>query len=309
MLCSLSDVSSHTIVVLALLERRLRDALSLISPVDCVGHVSLTVQSSQLNEPQVILVDPVARPSIARPSSTRTGKAGFLPSQRLRATDRSIGGIRATILTYRALLHRSKGFTLNASDNMPLKQRRSVAPNLDLGSFAMDKTAKGSSPLTPGPHSADGLTPLTPRSPRSSPTSPFARGTTIRPVTQDTNLKPVTSFFHSSHSDTEPTTPGLTAIPQYPPSPKESPKHNRDASKSFFANLKAPRSSHRLDKSDGSGHSLDKPKSRGSSQDRKTYISSKQYGSTPDLLSTGDAATYPSTGESSGVRATISMRY
>ena len=40
-----------------------------------------------------------------------------------------------------------------------------------------------------------------------------------------------------------PTSPTFTSLPQFPSSPKAIPKHSRDASKSFFSNLKASKSS------------------------------------------------------------------
>lgn len=73
-------------------------------------------------------------------------------------------------------------------------------------------------------------------------------------------------------------------MPQYPPSPKESTKHNRDPSRSFFANLKASKSSHKISNSDSSGLSADQnSKSRGSSRDR-SYPALRKNGSTSDLL-------------------------
>ncbi|PWY69530.1 hypothetical protein BO70DRAFT_147617 [Aspergillus heteromorphus CBS 117.55] len=166
-----------------------------------------------------------------------------------------------------------------------MPSRQSTVPNLDLSTSTLQADAKISSPLTPGAQSSEGPSPLTPRSPKSSSSSPFFKGATIRPVTQDSNSKSNSPTFPGSPtiSSAEPATPGLTAIPQYPPSPKDTPKHTRDQSRSFFANLKAPKSSHRAQRSDSSGNSGDKPKSRGSSRDRKTQISTKLYESTPDL--------------------------
>ncbi|KAF7593392.1 hypothetical protein BBP40_011582 [Aspergillus hancockii] len=164
-----------------------------------------------------------------------------------------------------------------------MPSRQSTVPNLDLSPSTLQMSTKSSSPHTPYA-SSDGPSPLTPRSPKSSSSSTFFKGTTIRSVTQDSSSK--------SNSPTLPVSPGLTAespiqgvtaIPQYPPSPRDSPKHSRDPSRSFFANLKAPKSSHRAQRSDGSGNSGDKPRSRGSSRDRRTQISSKLYESTPDL--------------------------
>ncbi|PWY77227.1 Rho GTPase activator [Aspergillus sclerotioniger CBS 115572] len=166
-----------------------------------------------------------------------------------------------------------------------MPSRQSTVPNLDLSTSTLQADAKISSPLTPGAQSSEGPSPLTPRSPKSSSSSPFFKGATIRPVTQDSNSKSNSPTLPASPgiASAEPATPGITAIPQYPPSPKDTPKHTRDQSRSFFANLKAPKSSHRAQRSDSSGNSGEKPKSRGSSRDRKTQISTKLYESTPDL--------------------------
>ncbi|TQB73406.1 hypothetical protein MPDQ_005902 [Monascus purpureus] len=162
--------------------------------------------------------------------------------------------------------------------------RHSTISNLDLSSYTMGKNPKKLSPLAPSVRSPDDQGPLTPSSPKSSP-PPYDRDTTIRPVTQDSSNNSDGSTFASSPPATN-FNPSLTAIPQYPPSPKDSPKHNRDVSKSFFATLKAPKSSHKSQGSNSPGHLAEKPKSRGSSRDRRTQISSKPYGSSPDLLST-----------------------
>ncbi|KAE8351592.1 putative Rho GTPase activator [Aspergillus coremiiformis] len=164
-----------------------------------------------------------------------------------------------------------------------MPSRQSTLPNLDLSPSTLQTNTKASSPHTPSA-SSDGPSPLTPRSPKSSSSSTFFKGTTIRSVTQET--------YSISNSPILPVSPGLdpesptqnfTAIPQYPPSPRDSPKHCRDPSRSFFANLKAPKASHRTQRSDSSENSADKPRSRGSSRDRRTQISSKLYESTPDL--------------------------
>ncbi|KAJ5082165.1 hypothetical protein N7532_011208 [Penicillium argentinense] len=167
-----------------------------------------------------------------------------------------------------------------------MPSRQSTVPNLDLNSLKTDSNhGKLSSPLTPGAQSSDGLSPLTPRSPKSTSSSPLFKGATIRPVTEDSNSKANSPAIPTSPDATtaEPTTPGLTAIPQYFPSPKDSPKHTRDASKSFFGNLKAPKSSHRAQRSDSSENSTEPPKSRGSSRDRKAQMAPKLYESSPDL--------------------------
>ncbi|KAL4910790.1 hypothetical protein BDW74DRAFT_2652 [Aspergillus multicolor] len=165
-----------------------------------------------------------------------------------------------------------------------MPSRHSVVPNLDLSPSTLQAGMKNSSPLSPGAQSSDGLSPLTPHSPKSSSSSQFFKGATIRPVTQDSNQTTDSPTFPASPgAATEPPTPGFTAIPQYPPSPRESPKHTRDPSRSFFASLKAPKYSHKAQRSDSSGNSAEKPKSRGSSRDRRAQVTSKLYESSPDL--------------------------
>ncbi|KAL5045191.1 hypothetical protein BDW71DRAFT_88221 [Aspergillus fruticulosus] len=165
-----------------------------------------------------------------------------------------------------------------------MPSRHSVIPNLDLSPSTLQAGAKISSPLSPGAQSSDGLSPLTPHSPKSSSSSQFFKGATIRPVTQDSNQTSDSPAYPASPGTAaEPPTPGFTAIPQYPPSPRESPKHTRDPSRSFFASLKAPKYSHKTQRSDSSENAAEKPKSRGSSRDRRAMITSKLYGSSPDL--------------------------
>ncbi|KAF7123018.1 hypothetical protein CNMCM5793_001194 [Aspergillus hiratsukae] len=188
-------------------------------------------------------------------------------------------------LTFLATLLEANCPANDARLRMP--SRQSNVPNLDLSSYTLQANAKISSPLTPGAQSPDGASPLTPRSPKSSSSSPFFKGATIRPVTQESNSKSSSPTFPlSSTQSTEPTTPGFTAIPPYPPSPRDSPKHSREPSRSIFASLKAPKTAHRAQRSDDSTSSGDKPKSRGSSRDRRTQIASKSYESTPDLPGT-----------------------
>lgn len=174
-----------------------------------------------------------------------------------------------------------------------MPSRNSTVPKLDLSlSKSNSNNGKLSSPRSPGALSSDGPSPLTPRSPKSTSSSPLFKGATIRPVTQDSNSRvnsptiPASPGALAPDAGAETLTPGLTAIPQYFPSPRDSPrenKHSRDASKSFFGTLKAPKPSHRAHRSDSSETSIENPMSRGSSRDRKTQMASKAYESTPDL--------------------------
>ncbi len=91
---------------------------------------------------------------------------------------------------------------------------------------------------------------------------------------------------------TGPSSPKITAIPEFPPSPvPQSPKHGRDPSKGFFSNLMASKSSHKLHASETSlVEAAEKPgaRSRASSKDRSLY-SIKKQGSTPELPKGGSS--------------------
>lgn len=168
---------------------------------------------------------------------------------------------------------------------MPSKP--SDLPSLELA------TSRSKTMTNPASQSADALKPepspstLSPRSPKSSPTSPlsFPKGATIRPVAR--RSKTETSLASSPQAGEEPPTPGFTAIPPCPSSPtKESTlssahKHAREASRSFFANLRASRSSHKVSTSDSSADIP--PKSQGSIRERPATMG-RANSSSPDLL-------------------------
>ncbi|PGH11470.1 hypothetical protein AJ79_04845 [Helicocarpus griseus UAMH5409] len=161
-----------------------------------------------------------------------------------------------------------------------MPKKPSQAPPLQLGSSNFNDLPQNRSPLSPG-----SLSPLSPTSPRSSPASPFPKGSTIRPLTGKKSSSPQTpDQTNNEENDDMPETPGITAIPQYPPSPKES-KHGRDQSRSFFSNLKASKSSHRIQPSDGPDkQSADNaPPSRGSLNDRAAVASRGRNGSSTNL--------------------------
>jgi hypothetical protein len=124
---------------------------------------------------------------------------------------------------------------------------------------------------TLSPHSLH--SPREPHSPRSAPTSP--------------RLQTAPASMMQPTANNEPTSPRITAVPDMPPSPS-SPKdiqHTRDPSKSFFSNLMASKSSHKLN---ASQQSLDEKtesknaRSRANSKDRSLHTIKKQ-GSTPEL--------------------------
>lgn len=121
-----------------------------------------------------------------------------------------------------------------------------------------------------------------PQSPRSAPPTP-------RLQTAPASMMQQSIFAPDSppQDRTGPLSPRITAMPDVPASPS-SPKpnqHARDPSKSFFSNLVASKSSHKLNSSDSS---LAEPgekqhaRSRASSKDRSLHSIRKQ-GSTPEL--------------------------
>jgi hypothetical protein len=163
---------------------------------------------------------------------------------------------------------------------MPSKAQ--VPPALDL-SRAKSNNQNG---LQPGLLSPSGVSPRSPgaaHSPASTPASPFLQ--TSQP---HKNSSPQTVTMTATHGPQGNGTvsPRITAMPEFPPSPsRSSPKHGRDPSKSFFSNLMASKSSHKLDSphlniEKDSGRST--AKSRASSKDRG-FHSLRGKNSTPDL--------------------------
>jgi hypothetical protein len=161
-------------------------------------------------------------------------------------------------------------------------QRTNGPPSLNLS--AAKSRPDGQQPLT-----ASTLSPTSPTSPQSSesvPTSPMLRDFSMG---RNKTGKDRAKTEASKRADTNgPTSPTISAIPQYPESPPGSPKHGRDPSKSFFSNLMASKSSHRLQSPDRNGTGVSEratSKSRASSKDRTLY-SLRNRGSTPDLPKT-----------------------
>ncbi|KIW94464.1 uncharacterized protein Z519_04440 [Cladophialophora bantiana CBS 173.52] len=141
----------------------------------------------------------------------------------------------------------------------------------------------------------NGLTPATlsprstgsPHTPRSAPTSPYLRGP---PPSFMSHQASVCQDSRNDGSRTGPSSPRITAMPEFPPSPvPQSPKHGRDPSKGFFSNLMASKSSHKLHTSETSiPEGAEKPngRSRASSKERSLH-SVKKQGSTPELPKAG----------------------
>lgn len=158
--------------------------------------------------------------------------------------------------------------------------KSSVPPSLNLSATKNPTQPDNLQHLSPST-----LSPRSSRSPRSNPGSPLLQENFQHALGQNGADK--TGKGNAGNNGS--ISPSITAIPQYPPSPpRTSPKHGRDASKSFFSNLMASKSSHRLqslDQSGGETADVERTTGRGraSSKDRSLY-SSKARGSTSDLL-------------------------
>lgn len=154
----------------------------------------------------------------------------------------------------------------------------SVPSSLNLGPSKPNRPPDTAQQLSPST-----LSPTSPRSPPSAQGSPYGDKPTVRQVARsDIGSE---EERKSAEELSNPASPPITAIPQYPPSPKTSPKqHGREPSKSFFSNLMASKSSHRLQSPDRSGtRGPTQNSSRASSKERGMYSNSKARGSTPDL--------------------------
>ena len=86
-------------------------------------------------------------------------------------------------------------------------------------------------------------------------------------------------------TSTEPRSPTLTSLPQIPPSPRNGSKHAREQSKSFFANLKASKSSNRVHQVEPTIRQVSEDNSnyKGCTRENTIYSLRKSPGSTPDL--------------------------
>ena len=151
-----------------------------------------------------------------------------------------------------------------------------TAPALDLNGAQPVGAGDGSIPLSPST-----LSPVSAHSPRD-------KDFTIRTVPNQGQR----SLENSGYELNGQRSPPITAIPQYPPSPKSPPpKHGRDASKSFFSNLMASKSSGRLSSPErNSEKQSDRgTKSRGSSNERGQQPRHTR-GSMTDLTKASQAA-------------------
>lgn len=82
-----------------------------------------------------------------------------------------------------------------------------------------------------------------------------------------------------------PPSPNLTSLPPFPSSPKLSPRHMREQSRSFFSNLKASKSSNRVHYMEPTIRKVseDAVEPDPESHQNSLYLLRKNTGSTPDL--------------------------
>lgn len=161
--------------------------------------------------------------------------------------------------------------------------KSSAPPSLDLNSakdLTQPETIRALSPSTLSPRSS--------RSPRSNPASPLLEeGFRHNLGNNQTERAQTERADEGALKNNGSISPPITAIPQYPPSPPKPSKHGREPSKSFFSNLMASKSSHRLQPVDHGATEPEKERTtmrgRANSKDRILY-SSKGRSSTPDLL-------------------------
>lgn len=140
-------------------------------------------------------------------------------------------------------------------------------------------------PNTLSPVSSTITSPTEPRSRSISPTSTAYQKDTPDRTEADTKIYSQANSEPQSTRD-PPGSPNLTSLPPFPSSPKSTPKHLRDQSKSFFANLKASKSSNKVHAMESTIRQVsddDATRSEKDLRDHGMYSLRKNTGSTPDL--------------------------
>ena len=153
----------------------------------------------------------------------------------------------------------------------------------------IDRMAKAQSlsvttPNTLSPVSSAITSPTEPRSRSISPRSPGYRQETPNSTEADTEIYSQANSEPQSTRD-PPGSPNLTSLPPFPSSPKSTPKHLREQSKSFFANLKASKSSNKVHTMESTIRQVndDATRSEKDLREHGMYSLRKNTGSTPDL--------------------------
>jgi hypothetical protein len=153
---------------------------------------------------------------------------------------------------------------------------RSTALSLTMPSAASPLSSTMTSPTNSDPPSA---------SPQSIGEEGYRLGNKENQPSNPSKNIPALQIHLTQHVN-GPTSPNLTSLPPFPSSPRATSKHMRDQSKSFFANLKASKSSNRVHQMESTIRHIpeedpqDDAKPRGKAT---LYSMRKGSGSTPDL--------------------------
>lgn len=157
--------------------------------------------------------------------------------------------------------------------------KASALPHLKLNAAQINEDFHRLTPAALSPRSIG-----SPHTPGSIPGSPY-----LQPAPASSNMHHLPNAQDSRHDafGSDPSSPRITAMPEFPPSPgpPQSPKHGRETSKGFFSNLIASKSSHKLYSSESAipeGVEKANARSRASSKDR-VLQTVKRRGSTPEL--------------------------
>ena len=139
-------------------------------------------------------------------------------------------------------------------------------------------------PSTPSPVSSAITSPTEPRSRSISPRSPARRHGLPDEIRLGTDEYPHSNGEARSITD-PPGSPVLTSLPPFPSSPKSTPKHLRDQSRSFFSNLKASKSSNKVNTIEPTIRQVPEDTTRNNKETKEQamYSLRKNTGSTPDL--------------------------
>lgn len=137
---------------------------------------------------------------------------------------------------------------------------------------------------TPSPVSSAITSPTEPRSRSISPRSPLPPYHTPDRTEGYSGVHAKANGQQQSTVDA-PGSPNLTSLPPFPSSPKSTPKHIREQSRSFFSNLKASKSTNKVNTMEPTIRQVsnDTTGSNKDSGDHGLYSLRKHTGSTPDL--------------------------
>jgi len=166
--------------------------------------------------------------------------------------------------------------------------------------MATPQTLSVATPNTASPVSSAITSPTDPRSRSPSPSSPISQQE--REASPSSRSKSGIKPHNERQPSLDPGCPNLTSLPPFPSSPKNGPKHVRDQSRSFFANLKASKSSNKIHTIEPTIRPVAQSTTRSLNEPKENILYSlrKSPGSTPDLSKStfGDASADASEGKS-----------